>query len=539
MNRLPRWAGPALDALALGLLAALMLGTWHHGALGPGTEPPPDAPAWATLRDYLLDGPDAGRWAYQAIALRDGLVDRLDPHRMPTWTLLTEAALPLTGGRVPLAGHLVNHLLRVLVPVAGYALGRGVGAGRVAAFGAGLAAGFVPVVTADARIYGVDMSVTFAWVGGMAVATQAGRLRHGGLGAGAVAALTSATHFTTLPSVLPELLACAAVATPGQRGRRVGEFVVAFVVVSVAIYAVLPAMSPTALYASVVEGIAPHTEGLPGAPGEARAGTILREGLQLGPARALGWAGKQTMPAHLPPWGLLPLLGAVLVGFGGRDRVARHGAPLATLCVLAPAPVLFMASAPSRYVDTLGPVLVTLAVCGVAVFGATVDRLVRLGLRRWPAVVEGVAAVGFAGVLSAGRGVDFVPLPPVQSDLVALQAADALRARFPGGVGVASVVHEPVAMAEDVDCPTTVHCPATTGEDAYWHCLRVMASTCPGTGDLPYLVVERLPRDDRSAERAAMDAWVEGRWTPFVALRSPTLRIAGYALPRDTTPQEP
>ena len=97
------WIRWGLDALALAVLLGLGLVQWLS-ATGGG-----DLPGWATPHDLVLDGPDAGEWAINAMKMARLDLAAVDEHRMPAW-LIAVAVIYKALPDIAMAGHLVNHL---------------------------------------------------------------------------------------------------------------------------------------------------------------------------------------------------------------------------------------------------------------------------------------------------------------------------------------------------------------------------------------------------------------------------------------------
>ena len=92
----------------------------------PSMLPSPPPPDWwwrlGWVGDWVLfPGPDAGNWAMEMQNWISGL--SLDRHRPPVFTMLGGLAASLFGD-VVFAGHMVNHLLSLLLCLVTYALGR-------------------------------------------------------------------------------------------------------------------------------------------------------------------------------------------------------------------------------------------------------------------------------------------------------------------------------------------------------------------------------------------------------------------------------
>ena len=103
-----RWL---LDLLCVAALAGACVLHWPTTEITL-TVPGPEQPEWGTIRDALLDGPDAGEWARSMLALHDGRYNELETHRLPTWMLIVNAVMSIEPNVVR-AGHLANHLLNL------------------------------------------------------------------------------------------------------------------------------------------------------------------------------------------------------------------------------------------------------------------------------------------------------------------------------------------------------------------------------------------------------------------------------------------
>lgn len=540
--------------LVLGLVA-FALATWPMG-FTPAGEALPAGPAWAGFRDHLLDGPDAGRWAEQAMALRAGDAARLDPHRMPTWTLLT-TLLGLTGLPVALAGHLVNHGMRVALGPILYLCGRRLSLAPAAAAGAALLVLASPPLSLASRRFGIDTTVSFAWPVALLAAWAGAAHPLGGLAAGLVAALAAAAHFTTIPAPLALLVAVFMAAPPGRRlGPSLG-FLLGTVAGLAVIFQIFPAISPWMLLGSFAEGIAPAQVGADpsqGAPAWGRAAEVLRAGLVTAPGEAGTWLGQ-----HSRPWPPALLLGLVALGLFGpalrarpdrveglyallprRGRISLErlsrgldtGLPLGLM--LLPVPLLFVAQAPSRYVNNLVPLVVLLLARGLAVVGALGDTLLAgpLRLRRWPrGLLQSVVVLAFVAPPIGAWWAELGPTPPPREEVIAREAGLAVRGRFGEGVGVATLLHEVAAQAGGWACPFPGSCPEAADAGAFEACLDLLARECPGEGDIPWVVGVRA-QDDRPPARVAMDAWIAERHPLVGEWACEALSLRAYALPR-------
>jgi hypothetical protein len=535
------WPARALPPLALLALAAAL---WWQSAHTAAGAVPAGAPPWATLQDHLLDGPDAGWWAWQAQALQEGTLDRLDPHRMPTWTLATVAMAWLTGLSNTLAGHLVNHLAAVLVGPVTYALGRLMGMSRPSAFVAGLLVLLCPAVVLPSRRFGIDAVVSFAWPSALLVALAAGARPWLAPLAGVAAGLACATHFTTLPAPVPLALAALVFAPRGERLKVAAGFGLGLVGTLAVVASLLPIVTPDVLVRSIVEGIAPvRLEAQPSADVLAsRAWDTFGQGAR----GAVGVTGRwlsQSAGADALPTAIVPvLLSLGVTGLGlatgnarPRGRSGRTMGPfLATglpagivpLLLLAPVPVLAAAGAQPRYMDNLAPIAILLVVRGIAALGACVDTAVGARAPRWPTGAGQAAAAAAFALACVRPDLRGSATPPVAEDqLVVFEAARTIRATFGPGVDLATVMPELAASTGAWDCPHLRVCPAAADEPSYRSCLQAFARDCRGDGDIPYVIVVQTPADGRPTARKAMDAWVEARWPVTEIARGKSMRV--------------
>lgn len=151
-----------------------------------------------------LNGPDAGEWAINALLVAQGSLSSVDPHRMPSFLVLTAATLGIEPD-VARAGHLVGVAAWASLPFIVYALGRATGGRLVGLVAALLTLGSPPLMLSTAR-FGVDPVVAAVLPLALVVVAPARRWWPWAAVAGVVAALCSATHLTAVPYTLPPLL---------------------------------------------------------------------------------------------------------------------------------------------------------------------------------------------------------------------------------------------------------------------------------------------------------------------------------------------
>lgn len=529
------------------MLVVLALATWQHESATAGLTAAPGAPAWSTTRDALLDGPDAGRWLWQAKALVAGDQARLDPHRMPTWTLLTVLAAAVTRYPLVVAGHLVNHLLGVVIGPVVYGLGRVYDLGRTPALAAGALVVISPTWMESCRAFGVDPTVTSLWPAGLLLAALAGRRAWLAPVAGAFAAVVSAAHFTSIPAPVP-LLVGLLVATPaGRRLRAALGFALGLGAALFTIYQVLPPVDPAALVLSVTGGIAPRHLDVadPYDPALAQgAWRAIEEGARLAPREAARWLTRATgLPG--PVAAGLFVLGAVGPGLGApartaRRRRARLPSPIADLArgiapLLALTPVLAMgvAQAPNRYLDNFAPLGVVLVLRGVASVGRALGRVVAsAGLVAVPAAV---GAVVVSAASAVARLDDMAPRRRLEPDLALKAAGEQLAGRIAPGDEVATVVPELAAYADAYACAEPFVCPGAGQAFDPVRCMGILERECSGDGPIPYVIAVSRPVDGRPALRVQMDAWVSERWPPLPLAAGAAWEVGVSAVPRRST----
>jgi hypothetical protein len=559
-RQLDRWGW---DVLSLALLLAVGLALLP--AFGGGVREPPDRailnaeplPCWATTDDLLLVGPDAGAWASAAIQVRRGAWDRLEIHRMPTFPLLVGGLLHLQPD-VALAGHLLNHLLMLGLPLVIYGLGRA-GGGRALGLAAGmLVIGLGPPIGAS-RMYGVDPTITFMVPTALLATVAARRWWWLAPAAGLITAVACVSHFTTFPMFLPPLLF---LVLGGPRpGWRRSVACLAFLGAGAALVwglsRIFPFPGPLVLGQAISEGIDPGSAEVPARELSEGARVILQAGAGGALIRAARDSLSLVSPAWLP-WGLagaLALLGVLGPGLGpprpeaGRLRRARALPPLdlplglALLATLAPLPVLAAAGAPERYGCNLLPAVALLVVRGIFALPRWIGHGVRPPRGRWLIGAFGLpmALAVVLGAWSNGQDARAQHLPGAEA-LPARQLGELIQAHFPPGGGAVCSLREAAAHAGRGSCPATP-CPFEASESSFRTCLAIIAAECGGVGPVPYVVVEQVAGSPHQAlagggggprrpAQVAFDAWLLGRYAPVATLETRQFRASVLALPR-------
>lgn len=501
-------------------------------------------PFWATITDKMLFGPDAAAWAANALAFFDGRYDELDFHRMPTWTLMTAVGMA-AGLDVVLSGHLVNHVMHLLLPVVLYFLGS-LGGSRGAGLGAGMMTATTLHTLNTSLAYGVDTNISFLIPFMLLCCLWAARYWQLALLSGVVAALCSASHFTTLPYVLPSIILVLFAGRPGWR-RWLG-FLVHIGAAAGCLYLifqVFPFPDKNQLAMAVQEGAkAGSTTGYHDANW-----SYLRQMMEQNSQTAANNAIRLVLSAVRPlfvPWDLalaLPWIG--VVGTFLRVRLpeeARHGLlsrfdwklGLCLLLCLGPLPFLAMASAPERYSYNTLPIVLLLCWRGAGSILAGLDTLLRLRLPRWPAGLTAVVVALVVGWKAKDEAGDRLkPMPPPGDAQAAYAIGASLATLLSPGGAVAVPIRESAIFAGRVYCPNS-NCPYGTTELDFLRCVYLMEKECSGEGPLAYVAVEPPEgREIRSTGRKAMDAWVLGRWPSASTVRSFGYHAEIVLIPRE------
>ncbi len=558
MSEAPRrapWApsaGVVADVAAVVVVCAVVTSVWR--GMGARTGPAPaGAPAWATPHDLLLFGPDAGMWAANAMAIHLGRWELVDPHRMPTWSLIVAVVLHVQPD-VAIAAHLTNHALRVALPLVVYVVGAATG-GRGAGFAAALACAVLsPVVLASASS-SVDPLVALAQPLALLGGVLAARVPLLSPVGGALAGLATLSHLTTLGVWGPGLVMAFALGRAGwRRWASLVGFAIGAALALRGITDVHPMLPWNLFVDSLAEGVSPESvahanrdlttatdrvlAGLPSAA-DATVATILGalrpRWLPWHAALVLPWLGvlglflpvaPDTRPVRPPRRWARAYAAVHAVWRGGLHLLPG----LAILVGLTPMFAFAAAGSPTRYSVMFLPTAALLLARGLASAFGAIDLLI---LRRWARWPQG-GLVAASGVAWAWMSIDPATRPlglgPPRLEHVATRTLGATIARHfgPGG-GVACMIREAAPYAGRGYCPTT-QCPSHAR--AIGKCLEVLREECTGEGPVPYVVAVR-PKDDRAEWRATLDAWIAERYDPIEVVNTPEFVAEVYAIPRE------
>jgi hypothetical protein len=568
-----RWL-PELAPLLL--LVVLLSLSWPRGLPLAGLDMAPP-PWWGGPRDQLLDGPDAGEWARNALLMAEGDLDALDHHRLPGWLLLLAGVMKVLPD-VALAGHLSNRLLFGATALSLYAIGRLGGSRSVGLMAAGLALSAEHLAIASQR-FGVDMAVA----GGlsMAFALTLAATRWWGLGllAGAAAGWATGLHYTTLPYTLPLIVLLLLRAGPGAL-RKAGAVALFLAGAAAVIWGMLQ-VYPIPQWSRFLEDIANGVN--PGYRGHGSVGSVeatldrIRAGLppalSAAPALATSMLELPRVAALLPGWGpFAAWIGVIGVGLGlatpkrgepppvqapgSATPAGGWGAVLSDMGVgvplllcLAPLPLLSAVDAPIRYGANLLPFVALLMARGVVGLVLLAERGLDLGLLRasgklplrrplrWPVGLLSFAVAVFCvenAVNSRARVRE--PHRLTDDEIGTLLLSGALREAFAPGQPVACPVREAVFMAGLRYCPDRV-CPVTADERAYLQCLQVLNEECKGELDIGYVATTaRHFYDPNATARPQMDAWVAAQWPPVSAVGFQRFTATVHKIPRSAAP---
>ena len=523
-----------IDVLVCGILLFIATTVWSmNGAEG--------LPFWAGPSDPLLDGPDSGEWAANAAAFASDRYEDLDPHRMPTFVIMTGVVSKFTES-IAYAGHLVNHLLHSLLPLVLYGIGRLMGS-RSVGVGAGIMAAVAPMLVIASWRFGVDPSVAFMVPFTLFFALIAGRWWKVSPLAGAVGAFGAATHFTTLFYPLAGLLAVALTAK-GRRnfGLATGGYIVGVALGLLAIFCVFPFAGVAGLESALFEGIVPGSQPVSGIAEVASDAAIVK--LQSGLSGSVSGAvsiSLEQMFSSTVPWGLMVFaLWFGVIGIGLKESGKARGLSrlvgisdwrggLVLISCLAPLPLLYASGAEPRYGHNLLPIVCLLYMRGIVSTAMCLELAIRGGVchyfpnewsKRFVGVFGLVVAVFVARSYWAHSIDRHVQGPPAMSATAAWAIGNRIGELFPEEGGAVSPLREALVYAEKSYCPYTV-CPMENNTGAFWDCLSVVNNECAGEGDIPWIVLWRSRFDERTDARKAMDDWVVNQFGSLDTLEVP------------------
>jgi hypothetical protein len=504
----------------------------------------PDAPAWGTMRDALLDGPDAGEWARCMLAFHDGRYDELATHRLPGWILVTNALMVIEDNVVR-AGHLANHLLNLSVGLCIFAIGRMWG-NRWVGLGAGALAMLSGHALAVSMRFGVDATVLAMVPLTMLGAVLAVRAVGLSLLSGVLSAIATATHFSTLLYALPALVF---ILLAGGKRRWLAALghIVGFASAIYLLSLVFPVSTWEGFQVSIANGISPGYQGQGRVSDWGTALGILQSGMGTALERSVAQLMVQIRPSWLP-WSMaliLPWLGVLGIGLKRLPRGVTKGGwwdrtdlamGVSLLLCLAPLPVFAAAQAPLRYGDNLSPLGALLLVRGMASTAWMLLAIVRLTqVRAIPSAVFAVMGVGILAGAVRDAEPARRPLYPTLEEVGYWQLGQVLMKHFSPGDGVASPVREALVEGRLAYCPQRI-CPERATEDAFWECLSVHALECDGQGPVGYVVTTAELYDPNAHARRDMDTWIASKWSPVAEVKNPRFEALIYQIPREDIP---
>ena len=538
---------PALDAIAIGLVAILPTLAWQR----EGVTPAEGKPSWVFDSDQYLYGPDAAAWAQNALALHQGRLADLDPHRLPTWTILTAGAMRWLDLDVAMAGHLVNRAEFVLLGPVVYLLGRALGLRAFALLAAALVA-MQPMLLASACRFSVDPTVTFLVPLTLLTAWCAGRWWWTAAFGGMIAGLTMVCHLTTIAYPATGLLFCLAAGRGWWRVASLVLYAAGAYLVFRYVFSIFPILPDEFFRDALAEGITPTGGDLTSAGREAAREHAL-ETLRVNAPVALDTAVRLILSTFRPvlvPWAVL--LPVAWLGCLGPDAVRRPaeavtgsaawatarrvGGSLAGGFALATAsaPLVAFAAAksPERYSWNLLAAGAVLFARGAATLVAGLVHLPLPGPGR--AALRGRLELGLAVACTAAwawgeweEPHQRAPITAPMEERRALSIGQALSEHFPPGIGAASCLREALPYAGLTYCPHTV-CPFDDNEVGYRRCVAILREECTGEGDIPLVVTGGLTLEQRGEKRAHFETWIGTRLKPVANAGGADI----YAIPR-------
>ncbi|MGB0638924.1 MAG: hypothetical protein ACPGTU_06315 [Myxococcota bacterium] len=538
-----------LDVLCVAALVGACILHWPNAEVSLSVEGPAQ-PAWGTIRDALLDGPDAGEWARSMLALHDGRYNELETHRLPTWLIIVNAVMSIEPNVVR-AGHLANHLLNLVLGLGVFAVGRLAGQRWIGLGAAALAMMSGHALAVSLR-FGVDAAVIAMVPLAIVGAQLACRKWQLGVLSGVMAGLVMATHFSTLPYILPGFALILMCGGKGTRWLAAAGHVVGVAGIIWLLSRVFPISTLEEFQVAIANGISPGNQGGGRVSSWAVATEVVREGLDTALNRGVAQLMVQIRPSWLP-WGpslLLPWLGVLGIGLkrgtyrrSKEQGVVRYvwstmdlGLGLGLLFCLAPVPVFAAAQAPLRYGDNLLPFGAILLVRGMASVFWILSQCSRYTAQlKVINVVYAVLGVGlFASAIQDAKPARR-PLYPTLEEVGYWQLGQTLSQHFSPGSGVASPVREALVEGRLRYCPQRI-CPERATEEAYWSCLAVLKRECDGTEPVGYVVTDADLYDPNAVARRDMDVWIAENWTPAAVVTNPRFNAQVYMIPREEIP---
>ena len=546
----PKWQGvaeAALEVLPIVLVLLAVYGLYPITPV-PGGIDIPGPPEWGGFRDLLIEGPDAGQWATNMERMAAGDYQHIDPHRMPTWLVLT-AALLNHGFGIVAAGHLVNRGMYVMCALGTYTVGRLAGGRMVGLVAAALALAH-PHLQLCSQRFGIDAAVEASLPVALALGFLTAKRWWFGPITGFLIAWIAFIHHTALPYALPPLLAALLFGQPAW--RRWAGLLLMLVGVAAGVWMVgqvFPIRSLEGIEMLLSEGARPGSTGNGNMAGPA-VGDVIRANLSAKLPAMWAALSEQMMAWHLPDRTLYVLAGLGVIGptalapdkEGSRPMWRRFlgglGPGLVILACLAPLPVLAAVEAPPRYANNLMPFVALLVARGGAMVVVGIERVVHWFWRSWPVGI-GVSAAGLAAAALTVRQpwMDAYPNNNVDEDIVGFYLlGDALDDAFADGAKVACPVTEALFQAGLTGC-NELRCPVTADETAIVACLDSMKSGCSTDGYVGYVLLPgRQMYDPAMGGRTAMDVFVAGRFTAEKNISFGRFSAAVYRIPVDQMP---
>ncbi len=532
-----RLAGWAFDAAAVAAALSVRLRAWpRQPPQGVSLDVPEGWWQWGGLHDMVLAGADSGAWAANVRALLEG--QTLDIHRLPVFLYLT-AGMTRFFEDIIFAGHVVNHLLSLVVVAITYAFGRST-SGRAAALAAALLVALSPELVESQFDMGVDPSLQLTLL--LVVVTSWLGAARGALWipvAGLAVGVAMSTHYLALVFAAPAL-AMLVFSDRAWWGRILS--VLAAGGVGWASWRLLLSPYPDL---STAEVLAVFSEGISSTRGRDTGESLgFSAAVELVASR---WDGAMSMTVgrglkglsagHLP-WMSVVILFWIGVFAPGPRRAARGPIPwdwrpsLWFLVFLAPLLALEMARAMERYALYARPLLFLCVARGAVSVGFGVDAVARRLWGRWPSGL--VAFLPAAGLVAAM----WTPLqaawrldPPTAKGLL-LREAGGYVAEGWGTEGTIATFNRDLAYFTGRETCMTMPCPGSD-DLAVGQCLEDLRLACEGEGPLLYAIEYRDRRGFGDQPNAALDKLVTERFEKLKRWESRELSLELYRIGRE------
>ena len=523
-----------MDVAVIAVIVYIRWQAQYRAVPDPGIPGAAELPMWwwkvGWIGDWFLyPGADAGLWAMNIEQWLAG--GPLDLHRPPLFTVLTGLATPLFGDLV-FAGHMVNHVLALLVCVLIYAFGRAT-SGRGAALGAAMLTTLSMDLLNSQMGFGVDTTLQFV----LMLLALASWYAAGGrwwrlIPAGIAGGLAAGGHFIAFAFVVPAALLLLLTDRKGPGWLRNVLAPPLVLTLSYVVWKVLMIGYPTASLPRILTmyGEAVHSYN-PGATPDGgvtvmHAVTLFLGHLWEAPTEPITRALQPFASfISIPWWLLLPLCVLGLLGPGLRTwrapriRWSRRPAPkpwsttddgwvwnpglilritrktgwdwrpcLWLLLFLGPLVIAAAANAPERYTHYCLPFLFLTALRGIASLAAAYDHLASSRVASWPnGALAFVICLALSAWVWSNSNVQGMHDPFIDEGILQRVVGADIKQEFGDEGCVVTLTPEYCYFGGGLACPSNI-CPKP-GDNGLRICFKKFMDQTPNCrGDLAFVM---------------------------------------------------